>query len=1062
MQRPSLAARRFYADFYRWVTSTSRPTQHTLHPRLSCKKAFHTTTWHHARKEPLRLRIKRYESSRDPRDTWKADSTTAEPKHDDVFKALADAVPQSPLAKPFSALKEQEFVLRYRSAGSLMVEAAIPEEDLHQVQSFRRTQGARIEAQYDVVSTVDGQKLVSVLLSGTREEVRSAWSVLCSRRNSVPIPDDVTTFLVRPSETLLPLESVLRIKAANGNRKLELSVLEYQWMRFVAAHDLERIARDTKAQIEVTQPSMRPLDPASALTRLARSFLISGQAASVSKAYGQIYATIKFAIPANDNKKTKSEPEAEVEKAPSVEEPVVTRWFEFSGLSRHERHRNFLHELESNLEELRRKVGCQSLQVTGGQGSLKAQGTPSQLNILQKTLVDRVARICEKLGATVPGTRMLKNRPAHRAPKPADQDNDERLVEGTRTALRALTHPVVVVTSRMPGRGDKFERMRTARAVTVSSFNTVTLHPRPIISFNLKKPSSTWDAICESKWLRVHLIAGTPRGAAIASVFTQPYKQAHDGTRRLFHMKVLTKVREGASPPNMYSPYGDVLATLNANLREHHCVDVGDHVIVVAEVEHLETVLKPDGTPWMTDISALSYSNGSYSSGSAVIEPQKLPEMGPEEDLAKEFFDTRASIEADSDQASPDPLALGRAPDSPVDVYRPVAKSADTEVAPAPERAKDRPEEMVNDPIYSALLAAKDSDVKFSPSQQDSKKSPSSRSAVSPSRHDSNKSPSSRSAVSPSRQDSKKSPSSRSAVSPSRQDSKKSPSSRSAVSPSRHDSNKSPSSRSADNSGALWGPKDVTREESERLAENAAPRASPSRAPRIERGRQGSKNGGPERPYSTFARSRACVYPSRRTFSSMQAVRSAPEHTSVHVDPAARNMTVADFFGVPDEGPAHRPQVDGLIRADKTAHLAERRLAKNPDLPEEEKLRLQHHIQVTNRKMSKKLAWNAAIDLRVMLDKGKVNLQRAQFLESAIEKGQMTLLEDARRVRELLNQGKIDLEKFNAIKKSLEETSEVLTTEAMRLRQVVDEEGDYFENAANDEEAGFDGFKGNR
>ena len=89
------------------------------------------------------------------------------------------------------------------------------------------------------------------------------------------------------------------------------------------------------------------------------------------------------------------------------------------------------------------------------------------------------------------------------------------LSEELRMAMRKVAYPIAVVTSApisANGSQDgKLEqsssiRRKNLRGLLVSSFNTVTLKPEPYISFNVKLPSRTWDAITQSKEFMVHLM----------------------------------------------------------------------------------------------------------------------------------------------------------------------------------------------------------------------------------------------------------------------------------------------------------------------------------------------------------------------------------------------------------------------------------------------------------------------------------------------------------------------------------------------------------------------------
>lgn len=97
-----------------------------------------------------------------------------------------------------------------------------------------------------------------------------------------------------------------------------------------------------------------------------------------------------------------------------------------------------------------------------------------------------------------------------------------------------------------------------------------------------------------------------------------------------------------------------------------------------------------------------------------------------------------------------------------------------------------------------------------------------------------------------------------------------------------------------------------------------------------------------------------------------------------------------------------------------------------------------------------------------MLDKGRVDFKRAQFLESAIEKGQAVLLEEAKLVKEMYHQGRIGEGDLRKVRERLENEAGVLRTELTRLGVVADEEGDVYPGGVDEGKGrGFDGFGGN-
>ncbi|KAK7959072.1 uncharacterized protein PG986_003926 [Apiospora aurea] len=59
------------------------------------------------------------------------------------------------------------------------------------------------------------------------------------------------------------------------------------------------------------------------------------------------------------------------------------------------------------------------------------------------------------------------------------------------------------------------------RAMTVSSFSSVTLDPKPTITFSITKPSRTYDAIASSRRFNIHVLRDDENGARLAHHFTQ-------------------------------------------------------------------------------------------------------------------------------------------------------------------------------------------------------------------------------------------------------------------------------------------------------------------------------------------------------------------------------------------------------------------------------------------------------------------------------------------------------------------------------------------------------------
>ncbi|KAJ5109124.1 hypothetical protein N7456_005799 [Penicillium angulare] len=90
--------------------------------------------------------------------------------------------------------------------------------------------------------------------------------------------------------------------------------------------------------------------------------------------------------------------------------------------------------------------------------------------------------------------------------------------EHVRLLMRRVPYPVAIITSTDPtGPQDT----SSFRGMTVSSFNTVTLTPHPVISFNVRRPSETLNALLASRQFLVHLLAPGSATATLARDFSK-------------------------------------------------------------------------------------------------------------------------------------------------------------------------------------------------------------------------------------------------------------------------------------------------------------------------------------------------------------------------------------------------------------------------------------------------------------------------------------------------------------------------------------------------------------
>ena len=129
--------------------------------------------------------------------------------------------------------------------------------------------------------------------------------------------------------------------------------------------------------------------------------------------------------------------------------------------------------------------------------------------------------------------------------------------------MRSTPHPLTAIVAFHPEQAAKDR----ACGLLVSSFNTVTLSPRPIVSFNIKLPSSTYNAISESGSFIASGLASTETAYAFAK-----------GPRASTILENIIdkegKLKDGKSGTWWMA----------CKVVEKDCMKIGDHVIVIGEV----------------------------------------------------------------------------------------------------------------------------------------------------------------------------------------------------------------------------------------------------------------------------------------------------------------------------------------------------------------------------------------------------------------------------------------------------------------------------------------------
>ncbi|KAJ5814880.1 hypothetical protein N7474_006657 [Penicillium riverlandense] len=130
-------------------------------------------------------------------------------------------------------------------------------------------------------------------------------------------------------------------------------------------------------------------------------------------------------------------------------------------------------------------------------------------------------RYTSDAAASLQGTRTAQQT---KPPTPSTQHtttttaSSPSLPDQVRLLMRRVPYPVAIITATDPsGPLDT----SAFRGMTVSSFNTVTLTPQPVISFNVRRPSETLNALLASRRFLVHLLSPGPATATLARDFSK-------------------------------------------------------------------------------------------------------------------------------------------------------------------------------------------------------------------------------------------------------------------------------------------------------------------------------------------------------------------------------------------------------------------------------------------------------------------------------------------------------------------------------------------------------------
>ncbi|GAB1736172.1 hypothetical protein NU219Hw_g6847t1 [Hortaea werneckii] len=630
---------------------------------------------------------------------------------------------------------------------------------------------------------------------------------------------------------------------------------------------------------------------------------------------------------------------------------------------------------------------------------------------------------------------------ASSSPEPKSTPTQHQtLPEDMRAILRPLTHPVVLITARDADHSDIDESSFIGcRGVTVSSFTAVTLFPQPIVSFNLKVPSRTWDAIASSQWLTAHILSANTDAATLTHAFTQPYPSPEHAFHviRKLGVQISLPTNEPSRSPRLNHKEA-VLAQVHARVLPAKCVQAGDHVIVVAEVKKVGIARREDerrpieggrekalARLGSDEVVGLTYAKKGYRKGAGemIQIPDKLPdvdEVVEQEPKTGEKLIGRGKIQGIGGEQSGGKTETQLSEEDDEDVFN-------------PEEMHGR-EELMNrrrEGIQGKSEGMQEED------EQDLGRGASHVRA--PYRHHTHV------------------------------DLSKSADAQSGTTEN-FNGRGGKSSKAQELSGnvdqvlgsARAEPRPVAGKSRQFPMSSSAERRMRSAQFKLERSAQ-------RQPRRSFSAAATPPYEDEQGDTTkpspqQQKQEQAHQDPSNYVnDPNLLNQTIANFLGEPQPSSPdsasnhhhqHRPgirRIRALLRAQEAAVQASHELQSALEagtLTPTRSLELESTIRTNDRRVTKTLALRAANSLRILLDTGSIppvvvrsaaDFRRIAWMEAQIEKGQRVLLDEAKEVRELFEAGKIDEDVFARAREQVRTVFGVLDGEVRRLRDGVRE-----------------------
>ena len=609
------------------------------------------------------------------------------------------------------------------------------------------------------------------------------------------------------------------------------------------------------------------------------------------------------------------------------------------------------------------------------------------------------------------------------------------LAESVRSSLGHLTQPVALITSTMPG-GNAGNAQPGPRGVTVSSFTSVALSPTPIISFNLKMPSRTWDAIQQSRRLSVSLLVASPQGAAVAQAFTRPYERPEEPFESVARLGGEVALHLDGRPP-VITWRDAVYATIDAELYQTRSIRFGDHRIVIANAMGI-SYDQEEAAVGLADVGALAYGMRGYRGLGGGIEP-----VVDGEAAVLDVESVEAATKGEGRSMPPRKTKAGKKLRAAWKAE--AAERSRKELADVKTKGQDLWKDFMDD--FEKDLV-KDGGAAAKPADLTATKGPSA-STVRTTQQKGQASGDLKDIGPSSPIMDKKALQRALEESDASYSTKGLPSQTANANPVLAEALKAAAGAygeradAATTSPTTWKPQNPgTITQSSPRASHKKMTSNPQGVDYRPRGISDVRNSNPPpgRSFSTWTTARSTT---RRNYSTSKQKKKIFKKTP----PTTPNYKILDST-VEDylcQIPTNNRLYNNLIAAQRQAERLESLIAHG-SIPAEEIEDTKLESQAIRRRVARELAWRNAQDLRVLLDQGKVSSEKAQWLESELEQGQSVLLHEAKLLRTELEEGRVGKQKFDDAKKGLMADYDEFEGLLKRLRDLEEEDGFGFDD----------------